>query len=251
MAPDLRLWQMKNSIFCEKARWILDYKRLPYRTTTVTPGLHPVLMLLRRRGTTVPVLDVDGEPVRGSDAIALRVEQLAPGRPLFPADPPARRRALELQAYFDERGHDVRRVLMDPVLSQPDLVVTAFLGHERPAFQRLGRAGAPLSAPLLRRWYGIRRDRVPAAIAAVEEAFGRLEQTLDGGSFLVGGAFSIADLAAASVLGALVMPPELEFRTAPDGSLPAELEETRARLARRRGWQWVLETYRDLRRREP
>ena len=49
---------VESSIFCEKARFALDYKRLPYREKKLLPGLHR--WTVRRYGGTgtVPVMRV-------------------------------------------------------------------------------------------------------------------------------------------------------------------------------------------------
>jgi glutathione S-transferase len=36
----ITLYQFQFSHFCEKARWALDYKDLPYTCKNLLPGLH-------------------------------------------------------------------------------------------------------------------------------------------------------------------------------------------------------------------
>ena len=70
-------------------------------------------------------------------------------------------------------------------------------------------------------------------------ALDRLEAELDGGEYLVGDRFSVADLTAAALLYPLVFPPE-----GPSVPPPAGYERFRAPLADRPGYRWVEEMFR-------
>jgi hypothetical protein len=66
---------------------------------------------LSRGNGTLPVLDLDGMRIVDSTRIIGALENRRPEPPLYPADPDERRRALELEDFFDEHaGHDMRRV---------------------------------------------------------------------------------------------------------------------------------------------
>ena len=45
------LWQFKYSHYNEKARWALDFKRIPHRRRSLLPGLHipPILWMTGSR----------------------------------------------------------------------------------------------------------------------------------------------------------------------------------------------------------
>ena len=51
---------------------------------------------------TFPVLEIDGRAIGDSSEIIAALEERYPERPLYPADPEQRRRALELEDFFDE-----------------------------------------------------------------------------------------------------------------------------------------------------
>src|SRR5258707_8274239 len=56
-------------------------------------------------------MDLDGKRIMDSTRIIEALEGRFSDRPLYPADPADRARALELEEFFDENaGHDVRRV---------------------------------------------------------------------------------------------------------------------------------------------
>jgi glutathione S-transferase len=103
------LWQYSFSNYNEKARWALDFKGIRHRRRSLMPG-GARAMRFARRGT-LPVLDLDGKRVVDSTAIIAALEERQPEPALYPADPDERRRALELEDFFDENaGHDMRRV---------------------------------------------------------------------------------------------------------------------------------------------
>ena len=97
------LWQLQISHYVEKVRWALDYKRVPHVRRTLLPGLH-VLKAKRLTGdtSTTPVLTLDGRSIGDSTRIIAALEERWPRPPLYPEDQALRRRALELEEFFDE-----------------------------------------------------------------------------------------------------------------------------------------------------
>ena len=68
-------------------------------------------MAFSRGEGTLPVIDLDGGRIVDSTKIIEALERSQPEPALYPADPDERRRALELEDFFDEHaGHDMRRV---------------------------------------------------------------------------------------------------------------------------------------------
>ena len=98
------LWHIEVSHYNEKARWALDYKGIPYSSRVPMPGLHRVSALVATRGKhqRLPVVEIDGRRIGDSTAIIAALEEHTPEPPLYPADAEARRRALELEDWFDE-----------------------------------------------------------------------------------------------------------------------------------------------------
>src|SRR5580704_125012 len=93
------LWQFTSSHFNEKARWALDYKRVPHIRHSLLPGFH-VLTVKRMTGKTqVPVLKLNGAAISDSTRIIEALERAFPEPPLYPPEVEERRRALELEDY--------------------------------------------------------------------------------------------------------------------------------------------------------
>src|SRR5436190_35781 len=115
------LWHLKVSNYNEKARWALDYKRVPHRRVAAMPGAHMLVALRLTRRPTMPVLELDGTAIGDSTRIIGALEERYPDPPLYPVDPEERTRALELEDYFDENfGRDIRRVAFWPILLDPE-----------------------------------------------------------------------------------------------------------------------------------
>ena len=97
------LWQLQISHYVEKVRWALDYKRVSHLRRTLLPGLH-LSKAKRLTGdtSTTPVLTIDRQSIGDSTRIIAAIEDQWPEPPLYPEDRAQRRRALELEEFFDE-----------------------------------------------------------------------------------------------------------------------------------------------------
>ena len=71
------LWHIPISHYSEKARWALDYKRLPHRRRALPGGAHMLVALLLTRGESVtfPVFSDDEETIADSTAIIAELER--------------------------------------------------------------------------------------------------------------------------------------------------------------------------------
>ena len=52
----MKLLEFPHSHYCEKARWALDFKGIPFEAVAVMPGLHMLTIRLYAPDTAVPVL---------------------------------------------------------------------------------------------------------------------------------------------------------------------------------------------------
>src|SRR5882757_1976477 len=88
----------------------------------------------------------------------------------------------------------------------------------------------------------IKAQRLQQDRADVADALDRISRELQPSGYLVGEAFSVADLTAAAMLGALLQPAELQYPLAV--VLPDSLQQYRDDLARHPAALWTLEIYR-------
>ncbi len=244
------LWQIDVSHFSEKARWALAWKGVEHRRRSPVPGAHMGVALWLTRGAqyTFPVLTIDGRNIGDSTAIVAALEERYPDPPLYPADVAERRRALELEDYFDEElGPHIRQLAWYEFGKDPE----SFAGlMEATAPAPLRRFGRPTAA--YARLYTALRFRAgdakeaESSRAKVLAALDRLEAELGDDDYLVGTHFSVADLTAASLFYPLAQPEEGPLR--PGSPSAKGFEAFREPLEQRRGVEWVKEMFRRHRR---
>jgi len=81
------LWQFTSSHFNEKARWALDFKRVPHIRHSMIPGFHVATVKRMTGKTHVPVLKLNGNVISDSSRIIEALENAYPEPALYPADP--------------------------------------------------------------------------------------------------------------------------------------------------------------------
>jgi len=237
------LFQFTYSHFNEKARWALDFKRVPHVRHSLLPGEHIRKILAMTGQTSVPVLMIDGKPVFDSTRIIETLEHLHPHPTLYPADPEMRRRALELEDFFDERlGPYDRLWLFHLALPYPDYLSSAFACRADSSASEKFRAGFPaLSAAMISRM-NINAETAEFARGKTLAAMDRLEKELQPSGYLVGESFSVADLTAAALLSPLFNPPEFPYRSSEP--VPAPVAGLLEPLKTRPAYRWVMDMYR-------
>jgi glutathione S-transferase len=241
--PSIELLQFPYSHYNEKARWALDLKRVPHARRNLLPGPH-MLPIKRLTGqTTVPVLRIGERVVPGSARIIDELEQRYPEPPLYPADSALRKRALEIQAWFDEEiGPRVRRALFSMLLDEPAYVCRMFAHDKSAPVRAFYRASFPFVTGVMKKSMGITDP------ASVEEAFATTREALDfvakqagPEGQLVGDRFTVADLTAAALLAPCANPPNSAMsRPQP---MPEALAGWGQQWADHPGTAWVLDQY--------
>ena len=98
-------------------------------------------------------------------------------------------------------------------------------------------------APLVKRRYEIRPDRVAQSRAVVEAAFDQVEKEAAASGYLVGDSFTVADLTAASILALIVVPREFPYIKLHPDQRAAQFSDFRASLKDRPGFKWVEDMY--------
>lgn len=243
------LWHITISHFSEKVRWALDYKRVPYRRRAPMPGAHiPVaLWLTRGQSYTLPVLDLGGERLGDSTAIVAALEARGYGPRLYPVQDAERTRALALEDWLDEElGPYVRRYVFHQLSRDPECFTEIGAQVAPRAFELIGPAGRSVAQAMICRRYRAHDDAAAAdALERVHAGLDRLEAELAEDDYLVGGAFSVADLTAAALLYPLVQPPQADVSLA---RMPEPVERLRTELSDRRAYLWVEEMFRHHRR---
>jgi glutathione S-transferase len=242
------LWQLEISHYSEKARWALAHKGVAHRRRSPLPGMHMAvaLWLTRGKGKIFPVLELDGRTIGDSTAVIAALEDRYPNPPLYPADPEQRRRALELEDFFDEElGPHTRLLPFYELINEPEMFAeVASAAVPGPLGKAKGFIGLYARTYTSLR-FGANSDAAAAtAREKIVAAMDRLDAELaaNGGEYLVGERFGIADLTAASLFYPLVGPEGGPLP--PETPTPPALERFRDDLSDRPGYLWVEEMFR-------
>jgi glutathione S-transferase len=249
-ATEPLLWQISISHYSEKARWALDFKRVPHRRRAIPGGFHMPVALALTRGEiyTFPILVLDGEVIGDSSAIIGALEGRFPDPPLYPEDPAERRRALDLEEWFDEElGPPVRLLAWHELVRDPERLtrmMDQFLPPQARGTDAARSAAARFASVFTDLRYGVKSEEdAERSRQRVLAGLDRLEAELDaneGNEYLAGEEFSVADLTAAALFYPLVLPPE-----GPDiGDAPDALQRFLEPLEDRPGFRWVRDMYR-------
>jgi glutathione S-transferase len=237
------LWHIPLSHFSEKVRWTLDYKRIAHRRQVLGPDYLIRAWRATGRGT-LPILFLDGRAIGDSTRIIAALEDRYPEPSLYPSDAAARQRALALEDYFDEQlGPALRAAIVTPLFRHdPDLALRVLTtGMPDKAYQRL-RPLVRIFPAFYRFRHKIRDAKIETDRATVNAALDRIEQERQGGAYLVGDAFTIADLTGAALLSPLLQPPEIQYPLSVE--LPPYLQDYRATLLQHPATQWAAGIYR-------
>lgn len=243
------LYVFAISHFCEKARWALDYLDIDYDITDLAPGQHAsVAKKLGAKNSRLPVLLVDGKTIQGSAEIVTWAEgnsstdakSLTPGAAAQGAD--------ELERRLDDvLGVHIRRMFYSEALvDYPQEVRPMFTRNLKFPQKIMLRAAWPVICKkmILLMDLGPEQGRESRRIVEAElDWFDRM--IADAGQFLIGGGFSWADIAAASLLAPLVLPKE--HPTYGDVHAPPRFARDMEQWITRPSLNWVRDIYAEYR----
>src|SRR5262245_24402971 len=237
------LWHIPLSHFNEKVRWALDYKRIAHRRRVLGPDYLIRAWRATGRGT-LPILFLDGRAIGDSTHIIAELERRHPEPPLYPAGAAARQRALELEDHFDEQlGPALRAAIVTPLFRHdPDAALRVLTTGMPDRAYRMLRRFVRIFPAFYRFRHGISDARLEADRATVNAALDQIEHERRGRAYLVGEAFTVADLTAAALLSPLLQPPEIQYPFRVE--LPGYLADYRATVLRHPAAQWAAGIYR-------
>lgn len=232
------------SHFCEKARWALDRVALPYREEPHIPLLNRLSTKRDERGT-VPVLVHAGRRFADSTDILVHADTAAGGGRLYPRDAALRSEVDALEDLLDAQlGPHVRRWVYAQVLPQPRLLRSLWsMGVPRREALLLPVI-APLAIALVRKAYNITPASAQRSLECVRAVFAQVDERLrDGRRFLVGGAFSAADLTFAALAAPLLLPAECRAASPALDAVPDAMRAEVLRLRDTRAGQFGLRLF--------
>ena len=239
------LYVFAISHYCEKARWALDYLDIDYDIYFAAPGEHRQIALsLGLKTSGLPFLTATDEVIHGSAEIVSWAEtNAAPGaRALTPESLSAECAGIEKR--LDEIiGVHVRRYYYSEALVEHPGSVRPIFTRDLPLLQKL-KVFASWRVIQKRMIKGM--DLGPAqgqeSRAIVDAELRWLDALLaDGREYLVGGSFSRADIAAASLLAPLALPEQ--HPAYQDLAVPPYISDDLERWKERSSLGWVRQVY--------
>ena len=152
MTPKITLYMFTGSAPSTTVGLMLEHKGLEHRRKHLMVGPHAFGMLGRGFQTmTVPALKLDGRRIQGSRAISRELDELSPGRPLFPADAERRRAVADAERWGEELQDAVRRIVVASsrygaaafwaVYRHPKVLMRGVQHVSRPVVTKLATAG--------------------------------------------------------------------------------------------------------------
>lgn len=240
------LYQFEFSHFCEKARWALDFKGIPFETRSLMPGFHAKPARRLAGSTSLPILVEGDRVVQDSTAIFDYLEERYPEPALSPRDAEEALAARDWEELLDEElGVTLRLWFYHYTLARKDIAI-GFLSGGAPFW---GRPALSLMFPklqaVMREKMGIDAQSAARARERLLAVFDRLDDTLGSQAFLVGDTFSRADLTACALLAPFCAPSRSEEELA--ATFAPEVLAFRGEQKSRPYFDWVQRTYRRYR----
>lgn len=233
------------SHYCEKAHWALEYLGVSHELRPVAPGEHVTIArgIGLRRGT-VPFLAVDGASMQGSAEIVTWAESVAPdGAPAL-STPATRDACLAIEQRLDEvAGVHARRLFYSEAVVEYPAMVAPLLASSLGSLRKLAfRATWPAMRALMIRGMDLGPEQRDASRDIIDQELDWLETQLsDGRAYLVGDAFTRADLTAASLLSPIALPDAHPFYSRIES--PPKFAADLARWGDRPALAWVRGLY--------
>lgn len=220
---NLEVIELYGSPFSERLRWALTYKGMPHARRAYVPIASEAEHQRATGIATAPVLLADGAVIGDSNRALDWLERTSPRPPLLPEHPSARAQVRAWEAFASET-----------------LAPYARLG----AIGRFKKLNLQPLADHFAAKYHWSEDAEQRGLAFLEEVLPDLARGSAGGGYLVGDAFTRADLTVATMLATIFGHPddehfELDARMRPMFGLPLGDDPALAPLRR-----WRDEMYR-------
>ena len=244
--PEIRFITFGISPYCEKARWALDWHRIPYREIGWPPGLHQILAKrCGAKSSALPILLEGDTVIQGSSAIIDWAERHAEdrGRMLAPRNGADEAQEIERRSNEIIAVH-VRRLAFAEMLPNYAHFVKPGMFERASGWHRLaGHMMWPVAVRVMMRNYDLGPGAAAESRSTIDVELDWLDAKLaDGRPYLAGERFSRADLAVASALAAFAQPKEMP--TFYSMRAPERLAADVHRWGERPTMRWVREQYR-------
>ncbi|MCY7338185.1 MAG: glutathione S-transferase [Chamaesiphon sp.] len=207
MPTNFRLITIPVSHYSEKARWALDYLKVPFQELAHMPPFHRGATK-KYGGTSVPVLVTATGVATDSTDILRYLDRLYPEK-LYPAEPELQLLSMELENLFNRTlGVHTRRWGYSYILTPKLLYPRWTLGV--PFWEKLlFPVIFPKVGSIVRQSFDITETSAAESYQEITGVFDRVSHTLsDGRKYLLGERFSAIDITFAALAAPILQPPE-------------------------------------------
>lgn len=175
--PPVTFYVVHGSHPCAAVERAAQLKGIPYRLVEFPPPMHAAAMRLMFGRRTVPAMKVGEEKLSGSRTIMRKLDELEPEPPLFPADPGARARVEQAEAWGDEVLQPlVRRILWPTFRAHPEAMASFQEGSKLPAIPPpVLKAIAPVATRLEMRMNEASEATYPEDLRRLPELLDRVD----------------------------------------------------------------------------
>lgn len=202
----IALYHHGSSACAAKSRFALDEKGLPWESRYVDilrgEQFKPEFLALNPKGV-VPVLIDDGAVIRESTVICEYIEETCPDRPLYPRSPLERAAVRYWTKAVDEELHPACSALTYIVSHRHTILRNGAGDFEQFLAQGAGEGRA--ARALKWQWIqeGLAAPGAAAKVRLYDDYLHAMERALTRSEWLVGGQFSMADIALAPYVNRL------------------------------------------------
>ena len=245
-----RLITIPISHFCEKARWALQWSKIPYAEEMHLQGFHFFPTYRWAKCDSVPVLICQDGALKDSTDILKWADKNAPeDRKLYPRQPELHHQVEVFEEYLDGFGAAGRLWMYTYVLGDLPLILSYSAKHNVPWYQR---KLMPLIFPVLKKKLeeilGMTDRSRAESQQVIDTVFDDIAKRLsDGRSFLIGNQFTAADLTFAALAAAVLIPENYGVALPKLEELPASMSEQIRKWRAHPAGQFAARLYRDFR----
>ncbi|MBF7685888.1 glutathione S-transferase [Acinetobacter sp. B10A] len=199
------LYQFPLSHFCEKSRWLLDYKELDYVAHNLTPGVHRIFTQRKAGVNTVPLLHDHDFWINDSTKIAQYLEKHYPENHLIHTNPTINRHIFKIDDMANQLGIDVRRWILSQMILENSDSVDILLG-EKGYLQKFKKYSKPMLSFVLKKQYELNSNHVVELKQSILNRVNVLNQQFinTNTGYMTQDHFTFADISVCSMIAPLL-----------------------------------------------
>lgn len=193
------LYQFPLSPFCEKARWLLDYKQLDYVAQNLTYGLHTAYAKMKTGQGKLPFLKENHQYIEGNE-LSTYLDRQYPEHPVLRTQRSLKEKIKHFENLANTLGEYTQVITYARLNKKQELDL--FLG-EYGYLQRFKRISRPVLSKVLTHTTD---KKVDIAILKIKDIILELNQHIvaQHGKYLVGDRLTVADISVCAMLAPLL-----------------------------------------------